>query len=79
MQSSSKALAALINLAAFLFNLTFFLIWMNHGNTDAAIMHACFGMFSFVLTMFNFFGYLGAKFKEDMEETYRKIYYGSRY
>jgi hypothetical protein len=76
--SSGYMNAFILNLGAFLFNLVFFIIWYHSGHFAASVIHAGLGAFSFVLMMVNLSRYLDTKFKEDMEETYRRIY-GKRY
>lgn len=72
--SSIKPSAAIANLAVFLFNLGFFLVWMHNGEFEAAVFHACLSAFNLVMTLSMFFGYLEAKDKENTEEIYRRIY-----
>jgi hypothetical protein len=76
MQRASEGymFAFLVNLAAWLFNLVFFIVWYHSGHFATAMIHAGFGGFSFVLMMLNLSRYLDAKFKEDMEDIRRRIY-----
>jgi len=75
MRASDRFLwAFIVNIGAFLVNAGLFAIWVHQGTFPAAVINATFGTFSFILAMAMLNKHLDAKFKEDMEDTYRRIY-----
>jgi hypothetical protein len=70
--SSRKSLAALLNFMACAFNASF--AWWGYAEgSEFYMFNVVFGIFSGILALGNFLGYLDAKFEEDIERNRRQI------
>jgi hypothetical protein len=76
--SSGYMAAFMFNLAAFLINLGLALVWHHQDKFELMVVNGMCAAFSGILAMFNLCRYFDAAFKNDQDETYRRIY-GKRY
>ncbi|QIN94175.1 hypothetical protein PP459_gp058 [Streptomyces phage Wakanda] len=72
--SDGYMFAFMVNLAGFFINLALVIIWASQDFVPGMAINGCSGAFVFILALVNLNRYLDASFKEDMEETRRRIY-----
>jgi hypothetical protein len=72
--SSAKLLAFMVTLAGALFNSGFAYMRYTEHNQGFFVFHLCLAIFSGILALINFCGWIGASYDEEVERTYRRIY-----